>query len=145
LQQVGRALRPASGKARALILDHAGNTYRHGPADAPRAWSLDGKAKARAAAPVVRRCRECGALNPISAFTCEVCGAEMQRRPPVIRTEIQIGTLVEVERLKAMPYGQALRWAGNSEHRLRLIAAARGYRRGWVFYRLQELRAQGAA
>jgi DNA repair protein RadD len=45
LQQVGRALRPAPGKSKALILDHAGNTYRHGPADAPRAWSLDGRAR----------------------------------------------------------------------------------------------------
>ena len=30
LQQIGRALRPAPGKTRAVILDHAGNVYRHG-------------------------------------------------------------------------------------------------------------------
>ena len=53
LQQVGRALRPAPGKAKALILDHAGNTYRFGLADAPRAWSLDGRAKTRVGVPVV--------------------------------------------------------------------------------------------
>jgi superfamily II DNA or RNA helicase len=143
LQQVGRALRPTPGKNRALILDHAGNTHRHGPADATRAWSLDGKAKTRAPAPAVRRCKECGALNSITAEVCEACGAELYRKPPVIRTEVATGTLIEIERLKAMPYGQALRWAGNSEHRLRLIAAARGYKPGWVYYRLQELRGQG--
>ena len=41
LQQVGRALRLAPGKDRALILDFAGNISRHGMPDAPRQWSLD--------------------------------------------------------------------------------------------------------
>jgi superfamily II DNA or RNA helicase len=43
LQMVGRALRSAPGMARAIILDHAGNVFRHGLPDVPRRWSLDGK------------------------------------------------------------------------------------------------------
>lgn len=137
LQQVGRALRPAPGKAKALILDHAGNTYRHGPADAARAWSLEGRPKGSGEAPVCR-CEECGALNPIAALRCSECGAML--RDPAPRIEVRSSTLVEIDRLRTMSYGQALRWAGESEDRLRLIAQARGYRPGWVWHRLQELR-----
>ena len=39
-----------------------------------------------------------------------------------------------------MTYQQALRWAGGDRDRLHLVAAARGYKPGWVYYRLQELR-----
>jgi hypothetical protein len=46
--------------------------------------------------------------------------------------------------LRAMSYRQALRSAGSDEGRLRLVARARGYKAGWVWHRLQELR-QGAA
>jgi DNA repair protein RadD len=137
LQQVGRALRPAPDKAKALVLDHAGNTYRHGPADAPHAWSLEGRPKGSGEAPVYR-CQKCGALNPIAALRCSECGAML--RDPAPRIEVRSSTLVEIDRVRAMTYGQALRWAGDSEERLRLIARARGYRPGWVRHRLQELR-----
>jgi DNA repair protein RadD len=40
-QQFGRALRLLEGKHRAIIIDHVGNTLRHGLPDAPREWSLD--------------------------------------------------------------------------------------------------------
>jgi hypothetical protein len=60
LQQVGRALRPAPGKERALILDHAGNTYRFGLADAEGRWSLDGRPRGEPGEAPVRRCPECG-------------------------------------------------------------------------------------
>jgi DNA repair protein RadD len=144
LQQVGRALRPAPGKTKALILDHAGNTYRHGVADAPHAWSLDGRPKDRAATELVRRCKECGALNPIAAPRCKECGALLREPPPPRpHVEVRSGALIEIDRLHSMPYGRALRWAGDSEDRLRLIAQARGYKRGWVWHRLKELREGG--
>ena len=44
LQQVGRALRPKEGRL-AIILDHAGNTHRHGLPDDEREWSLKGREK----------------------------------------------------------------------------------------------------
>lgn len=40
-QQFGRALRLMEGKKEALIIDHVGNTLRHGLPDAPREWSLE--------------------------------------------------------------------------------------------------------
>jgi superfamily II DNA or RNA helicase len=40
LQMVGRGLRPAPGKARALLVDHGGNFLRHGLPDDERDYSL---------------------------------------------------------------------------------------------------------
>ena len=42
LQQIGRALRRAEGKADALILDHSGNVHRFGLAEDERRWTLQG-------------------------------------------------------------------------------------------------------
>jgi superfamily II DNA or RNA helicase len=137
LQQVGRALRPAPGKERALILDHAANTYRFGLADAPRQWSLDGRPKGDGREAPVRRCDECGALVPAACFDCPECAATLRSRD---RVEVHGAPLIEAEKLKIMNYSAALRWAGNSEERLRLVAKARGYKRGWVWHRLQEYR-----
>src|SRR5262249_409797 len=135
LQQVGRALRPAPGKARALILDHSGNTFRFGMVDAPRAWSLAGRPKGEGTAPLCR-CEQCGALNPIAAFVCVNCGAQL--REPPSRNEIHTGRLVEFNHLAAMSYRQALHWAGDDAARLRRVAVARGYKRGWIHHVLRE-------
>ena len=43
LQQCGRVLRPCLGKKEAIILDHAGNTMRHGLPDEDRQWTLAGR------------------------------------------------------------------------------------------------------
>lgn len=43
LQQIGRGLRPATGKTRALIIDHVSNVREHGLPDRPRLWTLDGR------------------------------------------------------------------------------------------------------
>ena len=146
LQQVGRALRPAPGKAKALILDHSGNAYRFGLADAPRSWSLDGWGKARSGAAAVCRCRQCGALNPITARHSDACGAQLREpRPPIPRVEVRSGQLIEIDRLQAMTYRRAPQWAGESEDRVRLVARVRGYKRGWVWHRLRELRDEDAA
>jgi superfamily II DNA or RNA helicase len=140
-QQVGRALRPTPGKAKVLILDHSGNTYRFGPADAPRAWSLEGRANEKCTSPAVCRCKACGALNPIAALTCEACGATLREPVPrPARIEVRTSALVEVERLRAMSYPQALRWAGTDAAQLRLVARARGYKAGWIWHCLQEIR-----
>jgi superfamily II DNA or RNA helicase len=146
LQQVGRCLRPAPGKAKALILDHAGNTYRFGPADLDRRWSLEGKAGKGETPPPLQRCFGCGALIPAAAMSCPECGTVLRVPKPKPPHVERAGTmLVATDRLAAMTYQQALRWAGGDRDRLHLIAAARGYKPGWVYYRLQELREAAAA
>lgn len=78
LQGCGRALRPAPGKVRAVILDHVGNWRRHGAPNGDREWSLDGKRRVRGgvaedAVLAVRQCPACYAIHE-PAPACPVCG-----------------------------------------------------------------------
>lgn len=68
-QQFGRPLRPLEGKSRALIIDHAGNTMRHGLPDAHRVWTLDARD---------RQARSTSAdVMPIT--TCPKCSGAYER------------------------------------------------------------------
>ena len=77
IQQVGRVLRPEPNKT-AIVLDHVGNTKRHGFVDDIREFDLHQKAKSKRKgeiAPAVQTCEQCFAVfkpQPI----CPVCGHE---------------------------------------------------------------------
>jgi len=79
LQQIGRVLRPAPGKERAIILDHVGNLARHGFAEDVRDWTLDGRkkntGKKRDDEPAldVSQCPQCFCCHD-PAPTCPACG-----------------------------------------------------------------------
>jgi superfamily II DNA or RNA helicase len=146
LQQVGRAFRPSPGKDRALILDCAGNLYRHGMPDADRQWSLDGKPRRQREPgdmPALRHCEHCEAVNPPGVARCMACGADLGPTPQQqreIEAELRrVEHLRRTEALRGMSYGKALEWAGRDETKLHQVAAARGYRRGWVWHRLREV------
>ena len=129
LQQVGRAMRPAPGKTRAIILDHVGNTGRHGLPDEPREWSLEGrkrKAGSTEGAVAMRQCQACFCCHR-PAPVCPECGYRypiLDRRPDVVA-----GELVPV--VARVPLKHDLRRARTRED-LEAIARARGYARGWV-------------
>lgn len=78
LQQVGRALRIFPGKTEAIILDHAGNAFRHGLPDDDREWSLEGKRKsAKDRDPddiPVKSCPRCLAAVRSIESVCKHCG-----------------------------------------------------------------------
>ena len=115
LQQIGRALRPAPGKDKALILDHAGNSFRFGPPDAPRQWSLNGEDKRERSSGLAlqKRCEQCGAVNLLRASECVECGHPFARRNRI--EAVHQPALVPIDRLQAMTYWQALQWAGRDE------------------------------
>lgn len=78
LQQCGRAIRPHPDKERTIILDHAGNTARHGFIDDERDWSLaDGfvanRGKSGEKVVSVRTCTACFAVHKPTP-TCPMCG-----------------------------------------------------------------------
>ena len=77
-QQFGRALRPMEGKSHAIIIDHVGNTHRHGLPDAPRAWSLDRRDRRSkndtASAIPTRTCPQCTAAYERIYASCPYCG-----------------------------------------------------------------------
>ena len=87
LQQIGRVLRPAPGKERAIVIDHVGNVahwrkndwqLKHGRAEDDRVWSLNGREKEKGETPV-RRCEACFAIIPAAAEVCPECGHQREQ------------------------------------------------------------------
>lgn len=76
MQQIGRALRPASGKDRAIILDHADNVRRHGLPTEVVDWQLSGlqRAKGGKSTPPTKVCTGCRCHAPLTATKCAECG-----------------------------------------------------------------------
>jgi len=107
IQQVGRVLRPESNKT-AIVLDHVGNTKRHGFVDDIREFDLHQKAKAKRKgeiAPAVETCEQCFAVyrpQPI----CPVCGHKKE----VTKREItyEDGELVKMKRELMLDQGDPL-------------------------------------
>jgi superfamily II DNA or RNA helicase len=133
LQQVGRVLRPAPGKAHAVILDHVGNVTRHGFPDDPRDWSLDDRMRRSKGtpAPSVRTCPECfAAFKP--APICPVCGAGcVPIRSRVIRE--MAGELRELKREEVRQRTDERRQARTLQQ-LIAVGQARGMKNpvGWA-------------
>lgn len=75
LQQIGRVLRPASDKARAIILDHVGNVTAHGMACDERQWSLDGQTEKK------RNSLEKNDICDFATRQCPKCYALHKRAP----------------------------------------------------------------
>ncbi len=148
LQQVGRGLRPAPGKSHLLILDHAGNTLKHGLPETPREWTLEGRKKKakKDDAPPARQCPKCFAVHA-PAPACLMCGHTYE----VAKREIQHveGELSELsgdrlDALRSRPLRDVLRGA-NTEDQLREIAKARGYNPRWVKHIMRERASRSAA
>jgi DNA repair protein RadD len=134
LQQMGRCLRPAPGKENAIILDHAGNCLRHGLPDDPREWTLADKPrrkKGESADPdvAVRQCPSCFYCHRPRP-TCPKCGFEYGIKGREV-DQVE-GELAKVERDPEQLARR--REVGKAKDRaaLEAIAAARGYRPGWV-------------
>lgn len=72
LQESMRPMRPAPGKT-AIILDHAGNSARHGFPDDEREWTLEGQPKGRKAA---------NDNAPPPPITCGGCFMQIRRPAP---------------------------------------------------------------
>lgn len=82
VQAFGRALRLMEGKEFAIIIDHVGNTIRHGLPDAPRKWSLDRREARGKSKPIdetivpVRACPSCTMVYERIYKACPHCGFE---------------------------------------------------------------------
>jgi DNA repair protein RadD len=103
-QMAGRVIRPAPGKADAIILDHAGSTFAHGFVEDPIQWTLDPDTKAdnkkhktrsmRVGADKVITCTECSAIRT-AGKPCPECG-HMPKRPGE-DVEVQDGELQRLD------------------------------------------------
>ena len=159
MQQVGRLLRPSlpfcadtstresrlaamsgSFKPRAVILDHAGNSFRHGLPDEGREWTLDATRKRRTESISLKPCPRCYAHCHPWDRTCKSCGytflaSEVSREPEQVD-----GELVRLDPAKM----KAMRLAAAKDRRreegmcrtyaeLRDLGIKRGYQPGWAY------------
>lgn len=139
LQQVGRALRVYPGKAQAVILDHVGNSLRHGLPDDAREWTLDGRKRKPADADgkyPVRQCEQCYFVHQ-PAPRCPQCGYLY----PVVERVIEevAGDLCEITRRENPTRKQS---QCRTYDDLLAYAKARGYNRphAWAHFVLSSRR-----
>jgi superfamily II DNA or RNA helicase len=150
MQQIGRALRTMEGKEKAIILDHAGNTLRHGlPTDEVN-WSLNGVDRGKVK---LKKCPTCKAVVAYSVKKCPGCGkvfyvaAADQDADMVARDlpAVNAGELVEMspERLRQLRRERFRAEAKcQSVAELAAIGVERGYKfpQQWAAKRFVELR-----
>jgi DNA repair protein RadD len=134
LQQVGRILRPQDGKV-ATVLDHVGNTVRHGFVDDLREWSLESKKRKRNddPAPSVRQCPQCfAAFKPQPVCPC--CGFKFPVKPKRQLTRRE-GELKEMRRQDAIERREKRKEQGRARTLPELLALAKkkGYKPGWAY------------
>jgi DNA repair protein RadD len=140
-QMIGRVLRPADGKADAIVLDHSGAVYRHGLVEDPVAWTLDPEKQAQAPAhtarlnseaPKLLECTQCTALR-VGGQPCPACGF-LPKRPPQAVDFID-GDLVPL----GLPPGPLPLAERRSFHaQLRGLASERGHKPGWAAHKYKE-------
>lgn len=163
IQQMGRCLRPAPGKRRAIILDHAGNTLRHGLPDDDREWSLEHGHARRPASGAddqvsVRICPRCfyahatGPVCPGCGYEYPVEGRDVAERDGELvlqtreeklaeqATATDFASLVDIEVKRRYRPGWALhvwRTRGNpvTFNEYKEIEEQRGYKHGWAWIR----------
>lgn len=147
MQQVGRCLRPYAGKREAIILDHAGNTGRHGLPTEAREWSLAGREQSQRRAKAepsisVRICPSCFAAERPGRTHCGQCNAPYPVNPRAVQ-EVS-GELEEVTEARSArkEQGQARDLAALTE-----LGKMRGYRnpRAWAEHVIRGRKAKGRA
>lgn len=135
LQKVGRILRPAVEKNDALVIDHAGNVYRHGFPEEAGGWTLDDSVKIQNVRKEKRKdehqlqtCRHC--FTVFEGHICPACGTAMTKKARNVN--IEEGRLIEVKK-KARKLDKQATWLEclfqASYKNLKVGAAAHMYRK----------------
>ena len=122
VQQAGRGTRLFTNKEDCLILDHAGNTERHGLPTDEIEFDLQGRTKEKSVSKS-KICKNCFAV--FRAVRCPECGTE----PPIIITDIEETSdeLIEIKELD--PVKRAL-------NQLVKEAQMSGRKRAWAYHKL---------
>ena len=140
-QHVGRVLRPEEGKGKAVVIDSVGNSLRHGLAEDPYEWTLEGKKTSAKAmnepVPHLAHCEFCFSVFRRKSH-CPRCGAEVpvkKEAPTEVEDELEKIRKEEIrkarqERMRAQERG------ARSMKDLVLLAKSRGYKFGWAARRM---------
>ena len=134
IQQIGRGTRPYPGKSDFLVLDHAGNTLRHGFINEQRTPILKTQQVAlRIKSPTTCLLCFCIFYGP----TCTSCGNVNESK--MRKLEVKDGELQEIVELTE---DQKLIRYVNDLKRQRKI---KGYKRGWLFHELRRTHGEDIA
>lgn len=148
IQMIGRGLRPAPGKACAVINDHGGNFLRHGLLEDERDYSLTTTPKrqidlhtcpiCRAIFGQIRDDGSCPKCNELIAPPREVREAQARREKE--RLEGERLNAEQIKERRAVAAGHASKAEKIAEFlRLKQVAHVRGYKPGWVGHRFKIL------
>ena len=131
LQMIGRALRLSDGKSEAIILDHAGNTLKHGLPCDDRQWSLEGitkKPKDNGEPSItIHQCPKCYRVCKITIRICPECQYEWKPEGRLIKEkegELQEVSLEERRKQRLIAQGRA-----RTLEELTELGKVRGYKK----------------
>lgn len=148
LQQCGRGLRTSPGKSECIILDHAGNSSRHGLPDDPHEWTLEGRKKKKSTTGQipVKQCLRCFATVHAAASNCRYCGYLFLVEPRGV--EEVAGELVEVpiDPVEMRIQRQKEQKRASTLEDLISLGKARGYKNptGWATHVYEARQKRGA-
>ncbi len=134
IQQAGRGTRPGLHKHNFILLDHAGNIKRHGYITTEPPAALDGVIK-KPKGFRIKLCKICYLAYQES--DCPDCGPQ-EANACNKAIEVEEGQLKELVVKEADPVLQFIFLA-------RKTAKAKGYKQGWVWFRLVERFGMGVA
>lgn len=128
IQQAGRGTRPATNKKDFILIDHAGNLFRHGCImDEREGWLCavpKNKMKDFEKIPNLANCPKCFAVYNLNCATCPSCGEENLKKAK---------KLEPIQAEITEPDKEHLRIIGR-RNELKGIAKRRGYKNGWVYH-----------
>lgn len=133
LQQIGRGLRTIEGKNHCIILDHVGNTIRHGLPTFHRNWSLEGRTKRKRSSAseaniLITTCTKCY-FTGLKFTICPGCGEHIPK--PETREIKQVDGELERVQDEKFQFKKRVHQARTRDE-LMAIAREKGYNIGWV-------------
>lgn len=137
LQAIGRGLRSSDGKRDCIILDNAGNVYRHGTPYRPRDISLEkpGKTKKKYKDDLtIRHCMECLRVYELPNISCPHCGAMSPKREI---KEIE-GILREYSESEEEKTARHIKEAQTQFYKLQWLAKTRNLSQQWIKNEIQK-------
>lgn len=153
MQFWGRSLRPFPGKAKAIIIDMAGNFKRHGLPCEVRDWSLTGRKKKKKGdePPVVTtECPECYLVIIGRPAECPECGHVFDTGGGGRNVELVDGELVEVnlDEARKQKWAKIEKWREIAKAKtlddFKALAVKYKYKPGWAWYRFNARRTESA-
>lgn len=132
LQAIGRGLRPHPSKVNCIILDNAGNVFRHGTPYRPREISLD-KPERKTKKDynkdeAVRTCLNCYAVYESKLINCPYCG----EKPPIREIKKIKGKLAIYNESEEDRYERRKGECQVMYHKLTWVAKKRNLSKSWI-------------